>query len=109
MSIPGLEDMLTQAQAFSERFAKLREELAHRTVEASAGGGMVKARADGRGRIVGVEIERQVVDPEEVEMLQDLVIAAVNQALGAAKEMAAEATKSLTGGISIPGLDSLFS
>ncbi len=109
MSIPGMQDMLRQAQAFSEQFTRMREELARRTVEASSGGGMVKARADGRGRILAVEIERQVVDPDEVEMLQDLVTAAVNQALGAAKEMAAEATRSLTGGLPIPGLDALFS
>jgi nucleoid-associated protein EbfC len=109
MSIPGLQDMLSQAQAFSEQFTRMREELARRIVEASSGGGMVKVRADGRGRILAIEIERQVVDPDEVEMLQDLITAAVNQALNAAKEMAAEASKSLTGGFQIPGLDTLFS
>jgi nucleoid-associated protein EbfC len=109
MNVPGLEDLMRQAQDFSQRLEKIKEELAHRTVSASAGGGMVKVEADGRGRITKVEIEPQIVEDNDVEMLQDLVCAAVNQALQNARDMAAQATRSLTGGLPIPGLDSLFS
>ena len=108
MTIPGFEDMLHQAQHFAEQLAKLKEELARKSVSGTAGGGMVKVTADGRGRILKVELEPQVVNSEEVEMLQDLICAAVNQALVAAKELSAQATQSLTGGMSIPGIDGLL-
>jgi len=109
LNIPGIEDLMRQAQAFSEKLSKMKEELARQTVTASAGGGMVKVLADGRGRIMKVEIEPQVVNPKDLEMLQDLVMAATNQAISKARELAADATRSLTGGMPIPGLDTLFS
>ena len=109
MNVPGLEDLMRQAQDFTQRLEKMKEELARQTVSASAGGGMVKVEADGRGRIVKVEIESAIVEENDVEMLQDLVCAAVNQALQNARDMAAQATRNLTGGIPIPGLDNLFS
>lgn len=109
MNIPGLEDLMKQAQAFSQQLARMKEELARETVQGSAGGGMVQVVANGRGAIVDVRIEPQVVDSEDIEMLQDLVCAAVNQALTKARELAANKSRSLTGGMSIPGLENLFS
>lgn len=83
---------------------KLQEELAQRTVETSAGGGMVKVVANGKQQIVSIAIERDVVDPDDVEMLQDLVLAAVNDALTQSQEMVAGEMGKLTGGMNIPGL-----
>jgi DNA-binding YbaB/EbfC family protein len=83
---------------------KIQEEMAERTVEASAGGGMVSVTANGKQEVLSVRIEREVVDPEDVEMLQDLVVAAVNEALKKAQEMVAEEMAKVTGGLQLPGL-----
>jgi DNA-binding YbaB/EbfC family protein len=83
---------------------KLQEELADRTVESSSGGGMVKVTANGRQQIVSIQIENEVVDPDDVEMLQDLVLAAVNDALAKSQEMVSSEMGKLTGGLNIPGL-----
>jgi hypothetical protein len=97
-------DMLKQAQEMQARLARIQEELAGRTVEASSGGGMVTVVANGRQEILSVRIEKEVVSPEEVDLLQDLVRAAVNEALSRSREMmAAEMTK-ITGGMNLPGL-----
>jgi DNA-binding YbaB/EbfC family protein len=109
LTIPGFEDLIKQAQAFTQQLSRMKAELARETVEASAGGGMVTAQANGRRQLLKVTIEPQVADPGELEMLQDLVVAAVNQALQKAKELAAEKTRQLTGGIPIPGIEDLFS
>jgi len=100
----GMGNMLKQAQALQAKMVKLQEELAEKTIEGSAGGGMVKVTANGRQQVVAVRIEKEVVDPEDVEMLQDLVTAAVNDALSKAQEMAAAEMGKLTGGLGIPGL-----
>jgi len=97
-------DLLKQAQKMQARMQKLQEELAGRTVEATAGGGMVTAVANGRGELVSVKVERDVVDPDDVEMLQDLILAACNEALRKAREMVQEEMSKLTGGLKIPGL-----
>jgi len=78
--------------------------MADKTIEASAGGGMVKAVANGRQQIVSISIEKEVVDPEDVEMLQDLIVAAVNDALTQSQQMVSEEMNKLTGGMNIPGL-----
>jgi hypothetical protein len=96
--------MMKQAQQLQNKMAKLQEEMAEKTVEASAGGGMVKAVANGRQEIVSITIEKEVVDPEDVEMLQDLVVAAVNDALSQSQEMVSAEMSKLTGGMNIPGL-----
>jgi DNA-binding YbaB/EbfC family protein len=83
---------------------KLQEELAEKTVESSSGGGMVKVTANGRQQILSIQIEKEVVDPEDVEMLQDLVLAAINDALAKAQEMVSSEMGKLTGGLNIPGL-----
>jgi DNA-binding YbaB/EbfC family protein len=100
----GMGGMLKQAQKLQNQMVKLQSELAERTVEATAGGGMVKVVANGGQRIVSIEIEPEVVDPEDVEMLQDLVLAAANDALTRAQQMVSDEMGKLTGGMNIPGL-----
>jgi len=96
--------MMKQAQQLQAKMMKMQEELADKTVEASAGGGMVRATASGRQQIVHIRIEKEVVDPDDVEMLQDLVMAAVNDALNKSQEMVSAEMGKLTGGLNIPGL-----
>jgi DNA-binding YbaB/EbfC family protein len=84
--------------------ARLQEEAGKKTVEATAGGGMVTVVANGKQEIVSIKIDPEVVNPTEVEMLQDLILAAVNEARRKAQELMAEQMKALTGGIQIPGL-----
>jgi hypothetical protein len=100
----GMGNLMKQARQMQEKVAKLQEEAASRTVEASAGGGMVNVTANGAGDILSVKIEKQVVDPEDVEMLEDLVRAACNEASRKGRELVAEEMKKLTGGLNIPGL-----
>ena len=100
----GMGNMMKQAQKLQSRMLKMQEELADRTVEASAGGGMVKVIANGRQQVVSIAIDREVVDPEDVDMLQDLVLAAVNDALTKSQEMVSAEMGKLTGGMNIPGL-----
>jgi hypothetical protein len=100
----NLGSIMKQAQKMQAQIAKIQEELAQKTVEASAGGGMVSVVANGKQEIVSIKIEHEVVDPKDVEMLQDLVVAAVNEALRKAQEMVAEEMSKVTGGLQIPGL-----
>jgi len=100
----GMANMMKQAQKLQAQMLKMQEELAERTVESSSGGGMVTVVANGRQQIVSIQIEREVVDPEDVEMLQDLIQAAVNDALAKAQEMVSSEMSKLTGGLNIPGL-----
>ncbi len=96
--------MMKQAQKMQAKIMKIQEEMGERSVEASAGGGMVTVTANGKQEILSIRIEPEVVDPEDVEMLQDLVAAAVNEALKKAQEMMAEEMAKVTGGMKIPGL-----
>lgn len=96
--------MIKQAQQMQEEIKKMQEELMQKTVEATAGGGMVKAVANGRKELVSIEINPDVVDKDDVETLEDLVLAAVNQALRNAEEMIASEMAKITGGLNIPGL-----
>lgn len=100
----NIGNMMKQAQKLQSKMMKLQEELADQTVEASAGGGMVKVVANGKQAIVSISIEKEVVDPEDVEMLQDLIKAAVNDALTKSQEMVSSQMSKLTGGMNIPGL-----
>ena len=100
----GMGNMMKQAQQLQSKMMKLQEELAEKTVDASSGGGMVKVTANGRQQILSIRIEKEVVDPDDVEMLQDLVLAAVNDALAKAQEMVSSEMGKLTGGLNIPGL-----
>lgn len=100
----GLAGIMKQAQMMQQRMAKLQEDASNRTAVATAGGGVVTATVTGKNQLVSLEIKKEAVDPEDVEMLQDLVVAAVNEALATVQaEMAQEMSK-VTGGINIPGL-----
>jgi DNA-binding YbaB/EbfC family protein len=101
---PNMKEMMRQAQILQNKIAKTQEELAKKTIEVSVGGGMVKAVANGKPEIVSLSIEKEVVDPEDVEMLQDLVVAAVNEALSRSKEMVDSEMAKITGGLKMPGL-----
>ncbi len=96
--------MMKQAQKLQKKMLKTQEELKTKTVEASAGGGMVKVVANGGQKIEAIVLEREVVDPEDVEMLQDLVMAAVNDALKKSQDMVSGEMGKLTGGLNIPGM-----
>jgi hypothetical protein len=97
-------NMMKQAQKLQARMLKMQEELAGRTVESAVGGGMIRVVANGRQQIVSVSIEKEVVNPEDVDMLQDLILAAVNDALAKSQEMVSSEMGKLTGGLNIPGL-----
>ena len=100
----GIANLMKQARQLQDRMQKIQEEMAAKRVEASAGGGMVTVAANGQGEILSVKIEKQVVDPDDVEMLEDLVRAACNEASKKGREMMAEEMKKVTGGIAIPGM-----
>ena len=95
---------MKQAQKMQAQMAKVQEELAQKTVEASAGGGMVTVVVTGKQEIMSITIEPEVIDASDKEMLQDLVVAAVNEGLRKSQEMVAEEMKKITGGLQIPGL-----
>lgn len=100
----NMSKMMKQVQKMQQDMMKLQEELKERTVEATAGGGVVKAVANGKKELVKIEIKPEAVDPDDVEMLQDLVLAATNEALQKAEEMVSQEMSKLTGGLNIPGL-----
>lgn len=100
----GFGDMMRQAKILQEKIARMQEELGEKVVESTVGGGMVVARANGRQELLSITLEREVVNPDDIEMLQDLVVAAVNDVLKKSQEMAAQEMGKITGGIKIPGL-----
>jgi len=102
--MPGMGNMMKQVQKMMEDTQRIEQELRETRVEASSGGGMVKAVANGMGEFLEITIDPQVVDPEDVEMLQDLVVSAVREALENAAEMKTSKMQTLTGGLNIPGL-----
>ena len=100
----GMGGMLKQAQKLQSKIFKLQDELGDKTVETTVGGGMVKAVANGKQELLSIKIEPEVVDPDDVQMLEDLIVAAVNDALKKAQEMVTEEMTKLTGGFKIPGM-----
>lgn len=100
----NLGNIMKQAKKMQERMGKLQQELETRTIEAQAGGGMVKVVVNGKFEIVSLQIEKDVVNPEDIEMLQDLVVAAVNEGIRKSQEMASEEMAKITGGLKIPGM-----
>jgi DNA-binding YbaB/EbfC family protein len=105
--IPNMGQLMKQAQQMQAKMAKIQEELGEKTVEASAGGGMVSVVVNGRQELLSVKIEPEVIDPDDREMLQDLVIAAVNDAMNKAKDMMNEEMGKLTKGLNLPGIPGL--
>ncbi len=105
MAKMGMGDIMKQAQKMQEKMQKIQDELADLQVEASSGGGMVTVVANGKQEILEVRIDKQVVDPEDIEMLEDLVVAAVNQAMEKAQELANDEMGKAAGGMlgNLPG------
>ncbi|MBQ3054588.1 MAG: YbaB/EbfC family nucleoid-associated protein [Oscillospiraceae bacterium] len=97
-------NMIKQAQKMQQNMLKMQEELESREFTASVGGGVVTAVVNGKGALLSVTISPDAVDPDDVEMLQDLIVAAVNEASRAAEETSANEMKKLTGGLGIPGM-----
>ena len=100
----GLVDLMKQAQKIKAKMEELQEEMASKTIEASAGGGMVRVVMNGRQELLSLQIDPEVVDPEDLEMLQDLIVAAVNEGIRRSQQLWAEELKKLTGGLPIPGI-----
>ena len=100
----NLTGMMKQAQKLQAKMVEMQEEVGNRTVSAQAGGGMVEAVVNGRQELVSLRIDPEVVVAEDVEMLQDLILAALNEALNRSREMMAAEMGKLTGGMQIPGL-----
>ncbi|MBU2488719.1 MAG: YbaB/EbfC family nucleoid-associated protein [Proteobacteria bacterium] len=96
--------LLKQAQKLQAQMAQVQEGLGEKTVEASAGGGMVKVVVSGKQELVSISIEKEVVDPEDVDMLQDMILAAVNEGMAKSQEMAQAEMAKLTGGMNLPGM-----
>jgi DNA-binding YbaB/EbfC family protein len=106
--MPNMGQLLKQAQKFQSQMSKMQEELGDEKVEASSGGGMVTVVVNGKQELLSIVIDPEVVDPEDIEMLQDLVMAAVNDAMTRAKDMMNEGMGKLTKGMNIPGMPGLM-
>ena len=103
--MPGnMNNILKQAQKMQENMQKMQEELEAKEVEASVGGGAVTVKVNGKKEVLDITIKPEVVDPDDIEMLQDLVLSAVNQALKSVDDMQANQMSKVTGGMNIPGL-----
>lgn len=100
----NIGNLMKQAQKLQSKMMAMQEELGHRTVSSQVGGGMVEATANGRQELVSLRIDPEVVNPDDLEMLQDLVLAAVNDALSRSREMVNEEMTKLTGGFKLPGM-----
>lgn len=100
----GMGNIMKQAQQMQQKIARLQQELEGREVEAAAGGGMVTAIVNGKQQLVNLKIEKDVVDPEDVEMLEDLITAAINEAIKQSQEMMQQEMGKVTGGMNLPGL-----
>ena len=104
----GMGNMMKQAQKMQQKLAKVQEELADKTVDATAGGGMVTVTVNGKNELVDMKIEKDVVNPDDIEMLQDLIVAAVNEGIRKSQEMAQDEMGKVTRGLNIPGMPGLF-
>lgn len=100
----NIKDLIQQAQGLQSKMAALQEELAEKTVVGSSGGDMVRVEANGAQEILSIKIEKNLLSPDDPELLEDLIVAAVNDALAKSRELMAEEMKKLTGGFQIPGL-----
>lgn len=100
----NVQQLMKEAQKVQKKMKELQDSLADEKVEASSGGGMVNAVVNGRQELIGIKIEKDVVNPDDIEMLQDLIVAAVNEGIKKSQSMVQERISSLTGGLSIPGM-----
>ncbi|HPF19990.1 MAG TPA: YbaB/EbfC family nucleoid-associated protein [Syntrophomonas sp.] len=99
----NMNQMIKQAKKMQEQMAKMQSELQEKVVEASAGGGAVTAKVNGRQELLEIKIKPEVVDPEDVEMLEDLVLAVINDAIKQSQDMVSGEMSKITGGLNIPG------
>lgn len=100
----NMNQLLKQAQQMQTKLSTLQNELAEREIEASSGGGMVKVKVNGKQELLSIEINKECVDPNDVEMLEELVMTAVNQAIKESSDMVSKAMSKVTGGVNIPGM-----
>ena len=99
-----MNEIMRQAQQMQQKMSQVQNELAGRTVTASVGGGMVSVTLNGKNELLSVQIDREVINPEDREMLQDLIVSAVNEGFKKAQDMAQAEMRKITGGINIPGI-----
>jgi DNA-binding YbaB/EbfC family protein len=102
--VKGFGNMMKEAQRLQQKMMELQEQVAQKKVEATAGGGMVTVEANGKQEITAIKIDREVINPEDSQMLEDLVMAACNEALRKSRELVQQEMGKLTGGLKIPGL-----
>jgi DNA-binding YbaB/EbfC family protein len=102
--VQNFGNIMKQAKKMQEQIGQLQQELEAKTIEAQAGGGMVRIVVNGKFEIVSLKIEKEVVNPEDIEMLQDLIVAAVNEGIRKAQAMASDEMAKITGGLGIPGM-----
>ena len=100
----NMNNLMKQAQQMQAKLAMLQNELAEREVEAAAGGGMVKVKVNGKQQLLSISINKECVDPNDVETLEELVFTAVNQAMKQSQDMVQQAMSKVTGGMNIPGM-----
>jgi nucleoid-associated protein EbfC len=100
--------IMQQAQQMQAKLIEIQQELAKKTVQGSAGGGMVTVTVNGRGEVLSISIEKEMISPNEAEMLQDLIVAATNDGLRRAKELGRQEMGKLTGGLNLPGISDMF-
>ncbi len=100
----NMKKMMKQAQQMQAKMQKMQEELADKTIEATAGGGAVKAVVNGQKDLVDLEIDPDAMDPDDVEMLEDLIVAAINEGMRQVQEMIEEEMGDITGGMNLPGM-----
>jgi nucleoid-associated protein EbfC len=103
-----LTSLMQQAKVMQEKMAKIQQDLAKKSIVGSAGGGMVQITVNGQGEVLSVAIEKAVIDASEANMLQDLIVAATNDALRKAKELSKSELAQLTGGLNLPGLSNFM-
>lgn len=102
--VKGLGEIMKQAQKLQSKIAQIQEEMAHKTVESSVGGGMVKAVANGKQELLSIKIDPEIIKSDDVEMLEDLIVAAVNDVIKKSQEMVSQEITKISGGLKIPGL-----
>lgn len=103
-----VNSIMQQAQQMQAKLIRIQQELAQKTVQGSAGGGMVTVTVNGRGEVLAITIEQEIITPNEVGMLQDLIVAATNDGLRRAKEISRQEMGKLTGSMNIPGISDIF-